>query len=112
LNGSWEDRYSDEPDAGRLGQGHFLGNPTNPYASPVFDPATYGGKKLAITAGIQWQPLPLNVIELTGSVPVYQDLRGPQLKEDFRVMLSWYIEIPTDTSRRFTGTEPPKELGF
>jgi Putative MetA-pathway of phenol degradation len=112
LNGSWEDRYSDEPDAGRLGQGHFMGNPANPFASPIFDPANYGGKKLAITAGIQWQPLPLNVIELTGSVPFYQDLRGPQLKEDFRVMLSWYIEIPTEKSRRFTGTEPPKELGF
>lgn len=112
LNGSWEDRYSDEPDAGRLGQGHFLGNPANPFASPLFDPANYGGRKLAVTAGIQWQPFPLNVIELNGSVPFYQDLRGPQLKEDFRVMLSWYIEIPTSDSRRFTGTNPPKELGF
>ena len=112
LNGSWEDRYSDEPDAGRLGQGHFMGIPTNPFASPVFDPANYGGKKLAVTAGIQWQPLPLNVIELTGSVPFYQDLRGPQLKEDYRVMLSWYIELPTKQSRRHTGTKPPKELGF
>jgi len=113
LNGSWEDRYSDEPDAGKeLGHGHLGFNPANPFTSPLFDPANYGGKKLAITAGIQWQPLPLNVIELTGSVPVYQDIRGPQLKEDFRVMLSWYIEIPTEKSRRFTGTEPPKELGF
>jgi hypothetical protein len=112
LNGSWEDRYSDEPDAGRLGQGHLGGNPANGFLSPVFDPANYGGRKLAVTAGVQWQPLPLNVIELNGSVPFYQDLRGPQLKEDFRVMLSWYIEIPTERSRRFTGTNPPKELGF
>jgi len=112
LNGSWEDRYSDEPDAGRLGQGHFMGNPANPFASPLFDPANYGGRKLAVTAGVQWQPFPLNVIELNGSVPFYQDLRGPQLKEDFRVMLSWYIEIPTSGSRRYTGTQPPKELGF
>ena len=112
LNGSWEDRYSDEPDAGRLGQGHLGGNPANGFISPVFDPANYGGRKLAVTAGLQWQPFPLNVIELNGSVPFYQDLRGPQLKEDFRVMLSWYIEIPTKGSRRFTGTTPPKELGF
>jgi hypothetical protein len=112
LNGSWEDRYSDEPDAGRLGQGHFGNNPAAGFLSPLFDPANYGGRKLAVTAGIQWQPLPLNVIELNGSVPFYQDLRGPQLKEDFRVMLSWYIEIPTERSRRFTGTNPPKELGF
>ncbi|MDH5764215.1 MAG: transporter [Nitrospinota bacterium] len=112
LNGMWEDRYSDEPDAGRLGQGHMMSNPALPFASPLFDPANYGGKKLSVTAGIQWQPLPMNVLELTGSVPVYQDLRGPQLKEDFRVMLSWYIELPTKHSRRHTGTEPPKELGF
>ena len=112
LNGSWEDRYSDEPDAGRLGQGHLGGNPANGFLSPVFDPANYGGRKLAVTAGIQWQPIPLNVIELNGSVPFYQDLRGPQLKEDFRVMLSWYIEIPTSGSRRYTGTNPPRELGF
>jgi hypothetical protein len=112
LNGSWEDRYSDEPDAGKLGQGHLGGVATNPFTSPLFDPANYGGKKLAVTAGIQWQPLPLNVIELTGSVPFYQDIRGPQLKEDFRVMLSWYIEIPTEKSMRYTGTKAPKELGF
>ena len=113
LNGTWEDRYSDEPDGGRLfGQGHFMNNPNGPFLSPLFDPANYGGWKASVTAGIQWQPFPLNVIELNGSVPFYQDLRGPQLKEDFRVMLSWYIEIPTSESRRYTGTKPPKELGF
>ncbi len=113
LNGSWEDRYSDEPDAGReLGHGHVGFNPANPFISPVFDPANYGGRKVSVTAGIQWQPFPLNVIELNGSVPFYQDLRGPQLKEDFRVMLTWYIELPTERSRRYTGTNPPKELGF
>ena len=112
LNGSWEDRYSDEPDAARLGQGHFMGNPANPFASPLFDPANYGGTQLNITAGIQWQPLPLNVIELNGSVPLYQDLNGPQMAEDYRVMLTWYIELPTSQSRRHTGTKPPKELGF
>jgi outer membrane putative beta-barrel porin/alpha-amylase len=112
LNGSWEDRYSDQPDAGKQGQGHLMGNPALPFTSPLFDPGNYGGRKVAVTAGIQWQPLPLNVIELNGSVPFYQDLRGPQLKEDYRVMLSWYIEIPTERSRRFTGTKAPKELGF
>jgi hypothetical protein len=112
LNGSWEGQYSDEPDAGRLGQGHLMGNPALPFTSPLFDPGNYGGWKASVTAGIQWQPFPLNIIELNGSVPFYQDLRGPQLKEDFRVMLTWYIEIPTERSRRYTGTKPPKELGF
>ena len=113
LNGTWEDRYSEEPDAGReFGHGHLGFNPANPFTSPLFDPSNYGGTQLNITAGIQWQPLPLNVIELNGSVPLYQDLNGPQMAEDYRVMLTWYIELPTSQSRRHTGTKPPKELGF
>lgn len=113
LNGSWEDRYSDEPDAGKqLGHGHMGFNPDMPFISPLFDPENYGGTKLKVTAGIQWQPFPMNIIELNGTVPLYQNLNGPQLEDDFQVMLSWYIELPTKKSRRFTGTQPPKELGF
>ena len=97
---------------GKAGQGHFMGNPANNFASPLFDPNNYGGTKLNITAGLQWQPFPLNIIELNGSVPIYQNLNGPQLAEQYRLMLSWYIEIPTSKSRRYTGTQPPKELGF
>ncbi len=113
LNGTWNDRYSDEPDAGReLGHGHLGFNPANPFTSPLFDPSNYGGTQLNITAGIQWQPLPLNIIELNGSVPLYQNLNGPQMAEDYRVMLTWYIELPTKQSRRHTGIKPPQELGF
>jgi hypothetical protein len=113
LNGFWEGRYSDEPEAGRiLGHGHAGFNPANNFLSPLFDPNNYGGTKLNVTAGIQWQPFPLNIVELSGSVPVYQNLNGPQLGENYRVMLLWYIEIPTSKSRRYTGTQPPKELGF
>lgn len=113
LNGSWEDSYSDEADSGKeLGHGHMGFNPANPFVSPLYNPANTGGTKLKVTAGIQWQPFPMNVIELNGTVPVYQDLNGPQLEDDFQIMLSWYIELPTKKSRRFTGTEPPKELGF
>ena len=113
LNGTWNDSYSDEPDAGReLGHGHLGFNPANPFTSPLFDPSNYGGTQLNVTAGIQWQPLPLNIIELNGSVPLYQDLNGPQMAEDYRVMLTWYIELPTKQSRRHTGIKPPQELGF
>ena len=113
LNGSWEDRYSNEPDSGKLlGHGHIGNNPANPLTSPLFDPGNYGGTKLNITAGLQWQPFPLNIVELNASVPIYQDLNGPQMAEDYRIMLPWYIELPTARSRRYTGTEPPKELGF
>jgi len=112
LNGFWEGRYSEEPDIGKAGQGHFGNNPANNFVSPLFDPNNYGGTKLNVTAGLQWQPFPLNIIEINGSVPVYQNLNGPQLGEEYRFMLSWYIEIPTSKSRRYTGTKPPKELGF
>jgi hypothetical protein len=112
FNAFWEDKYSDEPNAGKLGDGHVGGDPANPFVSPLFDPNNYGGTKVNITTGIQWQPAPLNVFELNGSVPIYQDLNGPQLKENYRIMLTWYIEIPTKKSRRFTGTKPPEELGF
>jgi len=113
LNGYYEGKYSNEPDPGSLqGDGHFMGDPSRPFLSPLFDPDNYGGTKLNVTAGIQYQPIPLHVIELTAAAPVHQNLRGPQLAEDYRVMLTWYIEIPTQQSRRYQGAPAPKELGF
>lgn len=113
LNGYYEGKYSDEPDSQKLaGDGHFMGNPNNAFLSPLFDPNNYGGTKLNVTAGIQFQPIPLHVIELTGSVPIHQNLRGPQLAEDYRIMISYYIEFPTKWSRRYKGAPAPKELGF
>ena len=113
LNGYYEGKYSDEPDAQKInGDGHRMYNPGKGFKSPLFDPDNYGGTKLNITAGLQFQPIPLHIIEINASKPLYQNLRGPQLAEDYRVMLSYYIEIPTAQSRRYLGTKPPKELGF
>ena len=75
-------------------------------------PRNEGGHKLNLTAGVQFQPFPLQVIELNFQAPIYQDLNGPQLEDDYRVQLTFYIEIPTKRSRRYVGTKAPSELGF
>jgi hypothetical protein len=113
LNFHYEGHYSDEPDSGKIdGDGHAGFNPANAFLSPLFDPDNYGGTKLSVAAGIQFQPFPLHVMELIASKPVHQNLNGPQLQEDWRIMFSYYIEIPTKSSRRFIGNKPPAELGF
>jgi hypothetical protein len=66
--------------------------------------------------GLQWQPAPLNIVDLSFGVPLYQNLNGPQLETDYRVMLTWYIEIPTKKSVRYgiNRSQPAGEstLGF
>ncbi len=113
LNFKYEGTYSDQPYNQRvLGQGHFRGNPANGFLSPLNDPNNYGGEKLSATFGAQFQPFPLQVLELQATLPIYQNLNGPQLQDDFAIMAAWYIEIPTKRSKRFVGTKAPKELGF
>ncbi len=89
-------------------------DPTSPYLTPLYDAENYGGKKLSVTAGLQWQPFPLHIIEFDVGVPVYQRLNGPQLKEDYRFMLTWYMELPTPSSVRYRGKkrEGASRLGF
>jgi hypothetical protein len=96
--------------SGRVTQG----DPTSPFSTPLWDPNNYGGNKLSVTAGFQWQPFPMHIIDLQVGVPLYQDLNGPQLKEKYRVMLTWYIELPTRASVRYTGSESggKSKLGF
>jgi hypothetical protein len=43
----------------------------------------------------------LHIVDLNIGLPLYQDLHGPQLETDYRVMLTWYIEIPTKKSVRY-----------
>ena len=113
LNGKWEEAYSREPFKGRVsGEGHNGGNPANAFLSPLFDPDNYGGVGVHATLGFQFQPLPLQVAELNLSVPVYQNLKGPQLSSDWMIRFTYYWEVPTKKSRRYTGLKPPKELGF
>jgi hypothetical protein len=68
--------------------------------TPLWDTAHYGGSKVYATAGVQWQPWQMHILDLSFQVPVYQNLNGPQLEDDWRVMLTWYLEVPTALSIR------------
>ncbi len=110
LNGWYEGKFSREPynqrilNNGHAGNGHFT--------SPLFDPHNYGGHKVALSIGAQFQPIPLHILELTATLPVHQDLNGPQLRDNWMLRLSYYVEVPTKKSRRYKGFSAPKELGF
>jgi len=81
--------------------------------TPLWDPNNYGGRKLIATIGLQWQPRSLHIIDFSVGVPLYQDLNGPQLEEDFRGILTWYAEIPTSASVRYLENKAGhSKLGF
>lgn len=112
LNGHYQDDIGGEMDdfedgsAGRV----IPGDPTSPPATPLWDTDNYGGTRLFTTFGLQWQPAPLHIIDLNVGVPLYRDLNGPQLETDYRVMLTWYIEMPTKKSIRY-GIRQPQPAG-
>ncbi len=113
LNGWYEGKFSDEAyDVRVLGAGHNALSTANNLISPLFDPDNYGGHKLHFGLGVQFQPLPLHVMELTASVPIHQDLNGPQLQDNWMVQFTYYAEVPTKKSMRYKGFSPPKSLGF
>ena len=113
LNGWYEGKFSDEAyDVRVFGAGHNALSTANNLISPLFDPDNYGGHKLHFGLGVQFQPLPLHVMELTASVPIHQDLNGPQLQDNWMVQFTYYAEVPTKKSRRYKGFSPPKSLGF
>jgi hypothetical protein len=103
LNGHWQDSISGEMDEAKSGEsGHVIpGDPDSPYTTPLWDTDNYGGTQLFTTLGFQWQPAPLHIVDLNVGLPLYRDLNGPQLETDYRVMLTWYMEIPTSKSRRY-----------
>jgi len=82
--------------------------------TPLWDTGNYGGTKVHATAGFQFQPRQFQILDLAFQVPVYQNLNGPQLKDDWRVMLTWYVEVPTALSIRSPHHTPtgPSRLGF
>jgi len=103
LNAKYQGRIQGEMDEAVTGESGRTtpGDPTSPYMSPSWDPDNYGGTQLLLTLGFQWQPVPLHIVDFTVGVPLYQDLNGPQLEESYRVMLTWYIEMPTPKSIRY-----------
>jgi hypothetical protein len=87
---------------------------SSPYVTPLWDTSNYGGTQLFTTIGVQWQPAPLHIVDFNIGLPLYRDLNGPQLEQDYRVMLTWFIEIPTSKSRRYKMSNPTanSSLGF
>ncbi len=103
LNGSYWGKIRGQMNEAATGvSGHVTKNdPGSPYMTPLWDTDNYGGRKLLATVGMQWQPAPLHIVEFDVGVPLYQYLNGPQLKEKYRIMLTWYMEIPTAASVRY-----------
>jgi len=118
LNGRYQGKIDGEMDEYADGRsGHAMqGNPASPPMTPLWDTDNYGGREIFATLGMQWQPAPFHILDFTVGLPVYQDLNGPQLETDYRVMLTWYIEVPTRKSIRYgiKNPQPPGDstLGF
>ncbi len=112
LNGEYKDDIDGVMDEYASGaSGHAMqGNAASPPMTPLWETDNYGGRKLFATVGLQWQPAPLHVIDFNVGVPLYQDLNGPQLESDYRVMLTWFIELPTSKSIRY-GLRKPQPSG-
>ena len=114
LNARWQGRIRGEMDevaAGTSGRATD-GDPTSPYVSPAYDPRNYGGRTLYATLGLQWQPVPLQILNLQLTLPLYRDLNGPQLETDWALMLTWYAGVPTPRSIRYRRRPPAPALGF
>ncbi|RMG91651.1 MAG: transporter [Zetaproteobacteria bacterium] len=115
LNGEWQGRLHGEADEARTGaSGRAIqGMASSPYMTPLWDPANMGKTQMFATLGVQWQPVPLQIVDVGVQVPLYQRLNGLQLKDSWRVMLTWYVEIPTSQSvRSLSHTPADAELGF
>jgi len=103
LNSSYQDEINGEMDESKTGEsGHAtMGDGNSPFTTPLWDPDNYGGTKVGTTLGLQWQPVPLQIFNLQVGIPLYQKLNGIQLEDDWRVSLTWYVELPTKKSRRY-----------
>lgn len=116
LNLKYKGRIRGEMDEAQSGDsGHITqGDSATPYMTPLWDPDNYGGNTAFATFGLQWQPAPMNILDISVGIPLYQDLNGPQLKQDYRLMLTWYLELPTSKSIRYKmyNRDAPNRLGF
>jgi len=117
LNGDWQQRMHGEADEALSGaSGHAVqGTAASPYMTPLWDPANTGKQQVFTTLGLQWQPVPLQILDVGVQLPVYQRMNGLQLKDKWRLMLTWYVEIPTSKSirsRSSSHTPADAALGF
>ncbi|MDR4506327.1 MAG: transporter [Candidatus Scalindua sp.] len=84
------------------GTGHMMGNPNLPFMSNLFDPDNYGGSSLDVRFGVQWQPFHNHILNAQIAFPLFQNLHGTQMEQDFTATLSYYVEFPLGKSRRFS----------
>jgi len=117
LNGDWQQRLHGQADEALSGaSGHAIqGAAASPYMTPLWNPANTGKQQVFTTLGVQWQPVPLQIVDVGVQLPVYQRMNGLQLKDKWRLMLTWYVEIPTSKSVRAYGrshTPADAALGF
>lgn len=102
LNGFSQGNIQGEMNETRTGESGRLvkNNPYSGYMTPLFDPNNYGKDQINVSIGIQWQPMNLQIVDLTFSAPVYERVNGTQLSEEYRVQLAYYVEFVTSSSRR------------
>jgi len=116
INASHQGSIRGEMDEYTSGDsGHATqGDPNSPAATLLWDTDNYGGTQVFTTLGVQWQPVPLQILDLNVGLPLYRNLNGPQLEQDYRIMFTWYVEIVTKKSRRYGMKTKPgdSKLGF
>ncbi len=115
LNGQWSGRIKGQDNEALSGaSGHAVqNNAASPFMTPLWNPDNYGGTQLFTTLGVQWQPMPLHIINLQVSLPIYRRLNGVQMETDWRASLTWYVEFPTSKSIRSKRQGyAPSHLGF
>ncbi|MFU8764180.1 MAG: hypothetical protein ACNA7T_06640 [Haliea sp.] len=62
----------------------LLVNAAFPYPAAITNPDLYGGTKVNVRLGLLWQFSQANRLNIEVGKPVYQDLNGPQPKEQWR----------------------------
>ncbi len=114
INGRYQGSIKGEMDDLRTGlSGRAVhGDPASPLMTPLWDNGNYGGQRISTTVGLQWQPFPLHIIDVSVGLPLFQRLNGPQLKDDYRVAFTWYVELPTAASIRHITRKGRSRLGF
>jgi hypothetical protein len=68
-----------------------IGGRDSQIAAPVqtADPDNYGGERIHLGLNAAWKFYKQNTVKAGFSVPLYQDLNGPQMEEDYSFQLRW-----------------------
>lgn len=76
-----------------LGNVHGIDTELNPLGNPESSTRTQGGRKLDLSAGLNFYAprgrLKGHRLSLEAGIPVYQHLNGPQIESDWQATLSW-----------------------